>query len=258
MSEIQRIFYTSVLTFFAVLTASTLLPHNYVYGQVPGQLSSDQRDEVRGLVREYILENPEIITEAITLLQLRQEEAKLEEQSTTIIAYEAEIINPPEGTIIGDPDGDVTVVEFFDYNCGYCKSVLPAVMNKLRTDRHVRLVLKEFPILGPTSVMASKAALASRKQGKYSDFHQALMAHKGGFTNSTILSIAQSVGLDSTLLKTDMDDPEIEQIIETNRALARELQISGTPAFIIGTTVIPGAISEERLTELIENARNDS
>jgi len=257
MSGIERNFFILAITFFSVVAASEILPHNYVYGQEPKHLSSAQKSEVRGLVREYIIDNPEIIAEAITLLQLRQEEEKLEEQRAAIIAYEDETKNPPENTIIGDPDGDVTVVEFFDYNCGYCKSVLPVVINKLRTDGNIRLVLKEFPILGPTSVMASKAALASRKQGKYADFHQALMAHKGGFTNSTILSLAQNVGLDSTLLQIDMDDPEVEKIIETNRALARELQINGTPAFIIGNTLVPGAISEEELTELIENERND-
>lgn len=216
--------------------------------------SSDQEDRIQELVREYILDNPEIIAEAITLLQARQETARLERQQQNLEQVADDLRNPPEDTIIGNPDGAITVVEFFDYNCGYCKSMFQTVLDSMQTNDELRLVLIELPILGPNSVTASKAALASRAQDLYGPFHQALMNHRGSLNESTIMTLARGVGLNVDKLKADMKDPEIEDIIDKNRELAQKLEISGTPAFVVGSNLVPGAVSPDQFNLLIEEA----
>ncbi len=216
--------------------------------------SSEQKEQIKGFVREYILDNPEIIAEAITLLQSKQETARLERQQQNLAELSEELRNPVEETIIGNPNGSVTVVEFFDYNCGYCKTMFETVMDTLQTNQDLRLSLIELPILGPNSVTASKAALASRAQGLYGPFHQALMNHRGSLNEATIMTLARGVGLNVNQLKADMNDPEIDDIIEKNRAMAQQLEISGTPAFIVGSSLVPGAVPPAQFNELIEQA----
>jgi protein-disulfide isomerase len=223
--------------------------------QEKSAFSDAERKEIKGLVRAYLLENPEIINEMVELLQEKQDAERERKQREVIAKHRDEIFNPPEATVIGNVKGDVTVVEFFDYNCGYCKSMFPAVMETLAEDGKIRLVIKELPILGPASEVAAKAALASRKQGKYSEYHQALLSHKGSLTDGPIMAIAERVGLDVAQLKKDMDDRSIRDIIERNRDLARDLQINGTPAVFVGEAFFPGAISKENLKLAIDEAR---
>lgn len=218
--------------------------------------SQSQEDRIKELAREYILENPEIIAEAITLLQANQESAKLERQQQNLAQIQPELINPPENTVIGNPDGKVTVVEFFDYNCGYCKSMFETVLDSMQDNDEIRLVLIEFPILGPNSVVASKAALASREQDLYGPFHQAMMSHRGSLNEATIMTLARGVGIDVNQLQKDMKDPSLDEIIDKNRAIAQQLEISGTPAFIVGSTLIPGAVSAEQFNQLVEQAQS--
>ena len=216
--------------------------------------SVSQAEEIKGYVREYILGNPEIIAEAITLLQNKQETNKSDRQKRNLQQLQSELRNPPEQTIIGNPDGKVTVVEFFDYNCGYCKSMFETVLETLQGNADLRLVLIEFPILGPNSLVASKAALAARKQDLYGPFHQALMSHRGGIDEATVMTLARGVGINVNQLKLDMKDPELDEIIEKNRSFAQKLEINGTPAFIIGDALIPGAVPAEQFNELINQA----
>lgn len=227
-------------------------------GALAGDTSSftpAQKAEMKQLIREYILANPEIINEAIDALDAKMAKGKAEKRSETIAKRRQELFSPAEGTVIGNPKGDVTVVEFFDYNCGYCKSMFQAVAELLREDRNMRLVLKEYPILGPSSMTASRAALAARKQGKYSELHLALLAHKGQLSDGTIMDIAGKVGLDVKKLENDMKDPAITDVIVKNHNLADELGIDGTPSLIIGDAFVPGAISKEKLVEHISKAR---
>lgn len=224
--------------------------------QEKSAFSDAQRREMQGLIRAYLLENPEIINEMVDILQEKQRTERDEQQKATIAKHRDEIFDPPEATVIGNVKGDVTVVEFFDYNCGYCKQMFPAVMETLADDGKIRLVLKELPILGPPSEFAAKAALASRKQGKYSEFHQALLKSKGGLSEALIMTIAKDVGLDPEQLRTDMQDKSIRDIIERNRDLARDLQINGTPAVFVGENFYPGALSKENLLVAIDEARN--
>lgn len=224
--------------------------------QDKNRFSDQQRDQVKELVREYILENPEIISEAIMALQAREEEARADQQAAALSTHRNALLNPNENTIIGNPSGDVTVVEFFDYNCGYCKSMFPAVKEILEEDSDVRMVMKEFPILGPGSVIAARAALASREQGKYAELHMALLSHKGALNQNSVEAVAKNIGLNVEKLRVDMEKPEINEILGNNMALARDLGIEGTPALIIGKTLVPGAIGVDRLRNLIADERD--
>ena len=214
-----------------------------------------QKDELRKFVREYLIENPEVISDAINALDAKAEKTKVDKRNTIISNRKQELFNPTEGTIIGNPKGDVTVVEFFDYNCGYCKAMFAAMIDLLKEDPKMRLVLKEYPILGPASVTATKAALAARKQGKYSDLHLALLGHKGSLTDANIMEIAEKTGLDMRKLQNDMKDPTITDVIVKNHNLADELSIDGTPSLLIADVFVPGAVSKEKLVEYIAKAR---
>lgn len=221
----------------------------------PAGAQGMDRAEVEQIVREYLLENPEVIMEALTILQARQEAAQAEQQQQALADYRDELFNHPESPVAGNPDGNVTVVEFFDYQCGYCKQVHADVRSLLEQDGNVRLVFKEFPILGPASLTATRAALAAREQDLYLPFHDALMTHHSRLDDDTVMRIAASVGLDVERLARDMEAPEIDALIARNHELAQVLGIRGTPAFVIGDNLIPGAVELDRLQELVEEAR---
>ncbi len=218
-------------------------------------LSNPQKEEVRKLVREYLLQNPEVIRDAIDALQAKEEKETQAKQQVAVKKNKDEIFSTADGTIIGNPKGDVTLVEFFDYNCGYCKQMFPAMLETLKQDGKVRLIVKEFPILGAPSVMASRAALAARKQNKYVEFHTALMSHKGALTEGVIFQTAKDVGLDSKKLEADMKAPEVDEIIKANHKVASDLNIEGTPAMFVGETFVNGAVDKTKLAEMIASAR---
>jgi protein-disulfide isomerase len=214
-----------------------------------------QKDQLRQMMHDYILEHPEVIMDAVNALQAKEDQAKEAKQTAAVRERKKDLLEQTDGTVIGNPKGDVTLVEFFDYNCGYCKAMFPTMMDAVKQDGKIRLVLKEFPILGPASVTATRAALAARKQGKYSELHLALLGHKGGLTDETVMQIAKDAGLDLDKLKKDMQDPEVTAIIAKNRALAETLSIEGTPAIIVGDTLVPGAVDKDRLAQLLKGAR---
>ena len=208
-------------------------------------------------IHKYLLEHPDVVLEVLDILQTRRDSARAERGKASIAAHHEALVNDPSSPVGGNPEGDVTLVEFFDYQCTYCKRVIGSVMTVIEDDPGLRVVYKEFPILGPASVIAARAALASRKQdpGKYLAFHKALMASRGRLSESTVMAIAAEVGFDAALLKSDMALPEIQQTIERNLALARALGISGTPSFVIGDRLVPGAIDLDTLRQLIAQAR---
>jgi protein-disulfide isomerase len=166
-----------------------------------------------------------------------------------------ELVNDPTSPVGGNPDGDVTLVEFFDYNCPYCRRVAPVMAAAEAADGKLRIVYKEFPILGENSVFAALAALAAHRQGKYLPFHKALMTAKVGATPSSVLALAEKVGLDVDRLKADMKDPKLKAIVERNLALAQALRINGTPAFVVGDEIVRGAIDLETMQGYIAQAR---
>ncbi len=221
-------------------------------------LSAEQERAIKNLVRDYLLENPEIIVDAVNSLREKQRRDKAGRTKAALKTYNAAIFHDPQTPIVGNPKGDVTIVEFFDYQCGYCKRVFPALMKTVKNDGKVRLALKEFPILGPQSRFASEAALASRKQGKYTAFHMALMEVRGALSEAKVMVVARSVGLNTKKLRKDMRDPEIQALLEKNFILAKALNITGTPAFVIGDELVPGAVSIDRLISLVAKARGKS
>jgi protein-disulfide isomerase len=213
-------------------------------------------EEVERIVRDYLLREPEIIYQALEELQRRQAVAAAERQRAAVAANRAALVDQAGDPMAGNPEGDVTVVEFFDYQCQYCRRVVPSLQALLAEDQDLKVVFKEFPILGEASVTAARAALAAREQDRYLPFHFALMGARD-LSLDSILALAESVGLDSERLASDMQSPAIETRLQANLELARELGIEGTPAFVVGDELIPGAVDKTRLAQLIEEARTD-
>ena len=172
-----------------------------------------------------------------------------------LVANADAIFKSPHDLVAGNPEGDVTMVEFFDYNCSWCKKGLPEVMSLIEKDKNLRLVLKEYPIFGGDSDYAAMAALASKAQGKYWEFHLAMLSHEGKLARDDVDAIAKAQGLDVDRLKADMNSPEIAQIIAANQRLAQSLNINGTPAFIIDQTVVPGYLPVDGLMAAIDEVR---
>lgn len=218
-------------------------------------MPDDQRRAVEQVVREYLIKHPEVIIEAIEELQRRERADDAQKAAQALAQNRGALVDDPASPVGGNPKGDVTLVEFFDYQCGYCKAVQADVLRLIKDDGKLRFVFKELPILGPASVVASKAALASRAQGKYESLHNALMAHRGQLDEATILKLASSVGVDTDRLKKDMESPEVQQAIGANLALAERLGIRGTPGFVVGDRIVPGAIKFDDMKKLVAEAR---
>ena len=216
-------------------------------------LMESDKKVIGKIIRNYILDNPEIIGEAILLLQEKNEQINISNQKNEIKLLKNSILYPKENTIIGNKKGKITITEFFDYNCGYCKIMFKTIRKLIQEDDNLRIVLIEFPILGESSTLASRAALASLYQNYYSLFHQELMSFKGQLNKKNIFLIAQKNGINIKKLKNDMNKPEINNIIKRNKLMAKRLSISGTPAIIIGEKLIPGAIDEKELKEILYN-----
>ncbi len=209
---------------------------------------------IERIIRDYLLKNPEVILEAIESLEKRRNENAQDAAKAMIAERRAEIFNDPEAPVAGNPNGDIAIVEFFDYRCPYCKQVVAPLAQLLKEDGKLRLVHKELPILGPDSLLAARAALAARKQNKYHPMHAALMRLRT-LDEASILKAATEQGLDASRLKADMQSPQVEEALERNRRLARDLNITGTPAFIIGDALVPGAIDLKTMKSLIAEAR---
>lgn len=220
-------------------------------------LSPAQKKEIESVVRDYILKNPEIIVNSIRVLQARDKLAANKKAKQSLVSRREEILNDPTSPVGGNIKGDVTVVEFFDYRCGFCKRVFPTLIKLIKDDDNIRFVYKEFPILGPLSLFASRAALAAWKldKEKYYRFHDAMMASKGNLTKAKTIKLAISAGLEEKALRAEMAKPEISAILQKNFALAKALNINGTPAFVIGDRVVPGVIDLKAMQDLVKAAR---
>ena len=239
---------------FIALTSIVLLssPAYAADAMTPGQ-----KRAFEDVIRDYLLKNPEILGEAMEALQQKREAAVQAQRDEVLSAVRVELEQDPSSPFAGNTDGDVTIVEFFDYQCGYCKQVFPTIVELLKTDGMIRYVFKEFPILGAPSVYATRAALAAWRLDpkKYLDFHAALLAAKGPLSDAKVLGIASTNGFDSKALKVAMADPRIDVTINRNYVLAEKLRITGTPAFIIGRYFVPGAVDLGTLKKLVADAR---
>jgi len=214
-----------------------------------------QKEAVEQIVRDYIRAHPEIIVEALDAYQAKKDQEARETQAKALTSRADEIFRSPSSPVIGNPQGDVTLVEFFDYQCGYCKRSQPDLERLVKEDSGLKVVLKEFPILGPASVTAARASLAAQKQGKYQDFHVKLMGFKGQLTDDVVYQTAKQVGLDLDKLKQDMNDPSVVAELRANMDLAEALGVEGTPAFVINNQLIPGAVGFDALKSQIDKDR---
>ena len=235
-----------------------------LFGLLPGLANAepptapsdpDFQQAVEQVVEQYLRTHPEVIEQSLRILQAKRQAEEQERTRQVIATKQDELLNDPNSPVSGNIKGDVTVVEFFDYRCGYCKRVAGTVTQLQQDDPNVRVVYKDYPILGEASELASRAALASKVQGNHLAFHEALLASEEELTQETIVVLAAAVGLDTEKLHRDMESPSIQTIIERNRTLARELGINGTPGFIIGTELVPGALELKDLKNLIRQTR---
>ena len=223
-----------------------------------GPVSADQA-RVERIMRDYLTKNPEILVEMTTELDKRQAAEQAAKQQKIISDNADAIFRSPLAFVAGNPDGDVSVVEFFDYNCGYCRRALPDVVKLVDNDKKVRLVLKELPIFGEDSEAASKAALAAHRQGKYFEMHQKLFTEPGKADKEKALRIAGELGLDVAQLEKDMADPEMQKSLDEAKELAQKLGLQGTPLYLIGDHVIPGAPDDlyDQLTKNVAEIREN-
>jgi protein-disulfide isomerase len=235
---------------FGMSAASLLVSLGYIGSAPPSR-------DFESLAKDYLLNNPEVIVDAVNQMEARQQAAQEDEMAQIVAARSRDIFDDPGSPVGGNEAGDATLVEFFDYNCPYCRQAAPIMQRLQQADPGVRIVFKEFPILGPGSTFAAKAALASQKQGKYLEFHEAMMTYKGQISESSTLEIAAQVGLDVEQLKLDMTDPAIEAAIDANFELADALRVSGTPTFVTGKEITRGLVDLEVMTQLIAAARAD-
>ena len=221
--------------------------------------SDTQRGDIESIVRNYLIAHPEVLEEAMAELSKRQTAAETEKHEASVANNAEAIFNSPRGVSVGNKDGDVTFVEFFDYNCGYCKRAMTDMLDLMKADPKLKVVLKEFPVLGPGSVEAAQVAVAVRMQDpsgkKYLDFHQKLLNSKGQADKARALAAAKEAGIDMAKLEKDSASPEVRATLEENFKLAEAMGMNGTPSYVIGKQVVIGAVGVESLREKIAVAR---
>jgi len=221
----------------------------------PNAFTPAQRKELETIIKDVLLNNPEIMLEVQNALESKMDKIQAERMAVAIKENATELYRPAGSPIVGNVKGDVPVIEFFDYNCGYCKKALSEVTQLMDKDKKVRIIMKEFPILSKGSEEASRVALAAKMQGKYWEFHRAMLESQGQANEAASLRIAEKLGLDMARLKKDMASPEVKKEIDDTRQLATKMGIQGTPHFIVGDRIIAGA--PENLTELLGKHVND-
>jgi protein-disulfide isomerase len=215
--------------------------------------SADQREEIGKIVKEYLLAHPEVIQEVMAEVEKRQQAAEDEKHRAAVVENKATIFSSPHQVVLGNPQGGATIVEFFDYNCGYCKHALSDMLDLLKTDSNLKFVLKEFPVLGDGSVEAARVAVAARMQDptgkKYLEFHQKLLGGRGAADKARALSVAKDVGFDMARIEKDMNSDEAKKTIDENLKLADALGVNGTPSYVVGEEVVIGAVGLDSLRE---------
>jgi len=221
--------------------------------------SEPQRGEIEKIIKDYLLKHPEVLQEAMAELEKRQAVAEAEKARSAVKNHSEAIFNSPRQVTLGNPQGDVTFVEFFDYNCGYCKRALDDMNALMAKDPKLKVVLKEFPVLGPGSTEAAKVAVAVRMQDKtgkkYLEFHQKLLTGRGQADRARALAVAKEVGLDMARLEKDLKSDEIDATLAESMKLAEALGLNGTPSYVIGNDVVVGAVGLAKLGEKIQAAR---
>lgn len=245
-----------------VLVAGLSLPAP-AHAQENAALTPAQADAVRKVVRDYLMENPEVIADAIEALREKMRSEAENEALKTIERDKDSILNNTKDPVLGNADGDLVMVEFFDYNCTYCKMVTDPLLDAVKSDGKVKVVLKELPILSQDSLVAARIALAAQMQGKYEAVHRAFMKNRGKLDEATALKLAVAAGADEAKLKTDMVSKEVDAIIRANIALAQSLEVNSTPTFIAASKdgkaarIIQGALDPQTIRQLFDAIRRD-
>ncbi len=216
-----------------------------------------QKSAVENIVHDYLVQHPEVLQEAMRELEKRQTAAAAAQHKAAVKAHAKLLFDSPDQVTLGNPNGNVTFVEFFDYNCAYCKRAMTDMLTLMKTDPNLKVVLKEFPVLGPGSVEAARVAVAVRMQApkRYLEFHQKLLGGRGHADEARALAVAKEMGLDVDRLKKDMKSPEVEKSLKQDFGLAEALGLNGTPSYVIGDDVIVGAVGFDALKEQINTAR---
>ncbi|MFL6798490.1 MAG: DsbA family protein [Xanthobacteraceae bacterium] len=222
--------------------------------------NSDQRGEIEGIVREYLLSHPELLQDVMNELEKRQAAAEIEKHRGAVAENSETIFRSPRQVTLGNPQGDVVLVEFFDYNCGYCKRAMSDMLDLIKGDGKLKFVLKEFPVLGEGSVQAAQVAAAVRMQDKsggkkYLEFHQKLLGGRGQADKTRALAVAKEVGMDLGRIEKDMAGEEVKASLEESFKLAEALGLNGTPSYVVGKDVVVGAVGLKLLQEKINTAR---
>jgi protein-disulfide isomerase len=241
-----------------LVAATALLSFGVVSGYAQG-FSGAQKSEIEKIIREYLVANPEVLQEAIAALEKKQAADEAQKHQAAVKDNAQLIFNSPRHVTVGNPQGDVTFVEFFDYNCGYCKRAMVDMMELMKQDPKLKVVLKEFPVLGPASVEVARVGVAVRMQDKtgkkYLDFHQKLLSGRGQVDKARAIAVAKEVGLDVARIEKDLGSDEVRLTLDESLKLAEKLGLNGTPSYVIGPHVVIGAVGLEQLKEKVNSAR---
>jgi protein-disulfide isomerase len=224
----------------------------------PATFTEQQKQAIGQIVRDYLLQNPELLQEVMAELEKRQSEQQRVSQASALKEWRQTLLNAPHSIIAGNPQGDVTLIEFFDYNCGYCKRALSDVRTLAKADPKLRIVLKDFPVLGPDSVEASRVSLAVKNQlqgDKLFDYHTKVLETRGRVNGERAMAVAKEMGVDMARLQKDIESPDVRAALQENVGLGDKLGLTGTPAFIIGEEIIPGAVGLEPLKQVVAGVR---
>ena len=240
------------LTIFLILFSLTT-----INGIFATEFNNNQKTEIESIIHDYLINNPEVIEQAQEELNRRKEEIAKQRAEKVVTEKDGLLFASPQQAVVGNPEGNITIVEFFDYNCGFCKQSLSDILNLIEKDDQIRLVLKEFPVLGSHSVDAALISVAANKldPSKFFEFHKKLMLSRSRATSDSAISIAEDVGYDVEAIKEIADDPESSEAIEEVYELAHNLSLRGTPSFVLGTEIIRGVISLDKLKEKINSLR---
>ena len=223
-------------------------------------MTAKERDAFRAEVRAYLMENPEVLMEAIEVLETRQQEQQAQGDVALVQSNAADLFDDATSWVGGNPEGDVTIVEFVDYRCGYCRKAFPEVSKLVSEDGNIRLIMKEFPILGEQSVASSRMALATRLahgDEAYKKVHDSLINFRGEINELSVLALASDLDLDGDAIVAKMNSPEVDAIIAQNRALAQRLQISGTPTFVVGDQMLRGYLPYAGMQNVVSQVRGE-
>jgi protein-disulfide isomerase len=242
-----------------LLAGAVLFSAAFTGGAAAQSFGAPQRAEIEAIIKDYLIKHPEVIEEAMKEMEKRQSAAEAEKQQKIISENAATLFNSPRQVTLGNPKGDVTLVEFFDYNCGYCKRALSDLQDLLKGDPNLRVVLRDFPVLNEGSMQAAQVAIALKMQEKdpkkYFDFHQKLLSGRGAADKAKAMAVAKEIGADMARLEKDMASPEVKATLEETFKLAEPLGLNGTPSYVVGQNVVVGAVGASELKSKINTAR---